>query len=259
MKRAILVVSFGTTFEETRAKNITALERAAAGRFPDCALSGAFTSAIIRERLAARGETVNGVEEALFAIPNKRQTDLFILPTHLLHGEEYDKLCLQAKAQEQLFDRVKIAAPLLACTEDMQTVLTAIADELPTGQGEALILMGHGTRHFCNTVYAAMDYRCKAQGLAHVFVGTVEAYPDLDTVLKAVLAAGYRRALLAPLMLVAGEHAVNDMAGSGPGSWKTAFEAAGVACRVAIKGLGEYAAVRQLYLEHLAACMADMP
>ena len=130
-------------------------------------------------------------------------------------------------------------------------LLQAVAAGVETAPDEALVLMGHGTPHFCNTVYAAMDYHAKAAGLSHVFVGTVEAFPDLDTLIAAVRRAGYRRVVLAPLMLVAGDHANNDMASDAPDSWKTRFSRAGLPARAVIRGLGEYPPVLELYESHL--------
>ncbi|MEG0942994.1 MAG: sirohydrochlorin cobaltochelatase [Angelakisella sp.] len=251
MSKAILVVSFGTTFSETRQKNITAVEATVAAKFPGFQVYSAWTSSIIRRILAERGEHIPDVTQAMDAMRTDGVTEVVILPTHLLYGEEYDKLCTQSEAQKHLFHGVRIAPPLLAGTDDMRTVLEAVTSELPMATDESLVFMGHGTPHFCNTVYAALDYLAKAEGRPYVFVGTVEAFPDLNTVITAVKAAGYRKAVLTPLMLVAGDHAVNDMASLEPDSWKSCFEAAGIDCRTVVKGLGEYEKIRQLYAAHL--------
>lgn len=255
MRKAILAVSFGTTFAETREKNITAVERALAQQFPGLPLYSAWTSNIIRSIVATRGEAVEDVPAAMERMSAEGITEVAVLPTHLLYGDEYDKLCEQTRAKQGLFQSVRIAPPLLANTKAMQAVAHAVAYGLPVVEGEALVLMGHGTGHFCNTVYAAMDYVFKAEGFPHVFVGTVEAYPDLKTVTVALKAAGYRRALLAPLMLVAGDHAVNDMAADTPYSWRGRLQADGIACRTVARGLGEYRQVCDLYTANLRSIL----
>lgn len=254
MSKAILVVSFGTTVDATREKNITAVENAVAARFPAYPVYRAWTSSIIL-RIKARdpsGERILGVADALHQMHGDGVTEAFVLPTHLLYGDEYDKLCAQTRENAALFERVEFAPPLLCDTDAMRAVLAAVSAETPLAKGEALVLVGHGTRHFCNTVYAALDYLAKASGLPHVFVGTVEAFPGLDTAIDAVKAAGYHAAALVPLMLVAGDHAINDIASDEPESWKSRFKAAGLGCRAVIKGLGEYEAIRGLYAEHIS-------
>lgn len=250
MKQGIVVVSFGTTVAETRAKNIGSVEDAVARCFPGCIVCAAWTSAVVRRVLHARGECVQDVDEALKMLAQRDVEQVVLLPTHLLYGKEYDKLCAQARQNSALFIQITIAPPLLACEADLRAVAQALHGGVATAQGEALVLMGHGTAHISNTVYTAMDVLCKAEGMPHVFVGTVEAHPDVHVVLKAVKHAGYRKAVLTPLMLVAGDHAQNDMASDAPQSWKSIFEAEGIACRTVLRGLGEYEAVRAIYLTH---------
>jgi len=250
--QAILVASFGTTHDDTCEKNIASLERAVAAAFPDAQVYRAFTSTMVRAALARRGKPVGGVDETLERIAASGCRKLTVLPTHLLYGVEYDDLCRRVDAHADLFDEVCLAAPLLADVADYRRVLQTLFEENPLQEYEALVLMGHGTSHVCNPVYAALDYEAKAMGLARVFIGTVEAYPSLDDTVVQVLKAGFKRVLITPLMLVAGDHAVNDMASDEPGSWKTTFEEAGIETRCLVKGLGEYPAVRALYVEHVA-------
>lgn len=254
-EKAILVVSFGTTHAGTERKNIGAVERHIAAAFPTIPVARAYTSGIVRGILAKRGEEVPDVPSALRALARSGAREVAIQPTHLIPGEEYEKVCEAARAAAPEFERVRVGAPLLATTEDIRETARCLTRENPLGPDECLVLMGHGTVHFCNTVYAAMDYLCGDDGHPHVVVGTVEAYPDLDAVLRRVEAGGYRRAVLTPLMLVAGDHAVNDMAGPSPDSWKNRLGAAGLEVRVALKGLGEYEAVRSMYVRHLREVM----
>lgn len=255
MKNAILVVSFGTTFPETRKKNIGAVLRRVAAAWPGIPVHEAWTSSMIRRTLQKRGEAVDDVPAALDKLAADGVTHLYVLPTHLLYGDEYDKMCSQLDAAAHRFASLAVATPLLATDADMQAVLRAVADGLPAASGEALVLMGHGTPHFCNTVYAAMDYHAKAMGLNHIFIGTVEAFPGLDTLIAAVKRAGCTSAVLTPLMLVAGDHANNDMASDTPGSWKSRFAQAGIPARAVIRGLGEYDAILDLYESHLRAIL----
>ena len=251
MKQAVLVVSFGTTYSETREKNIGAVLRRISAAAPGLPVYEAWTSSMILRALRKRGESVDDGPAAMARMEADGITDVRVLPTHLLYGDEFDKMHAQLNAAAGRFSSVVTAVPLLSCDEDLRTVLQAVAAGVETAPDEALVLMGHGTPHFCNTVYAAMDYHAKAAGLSHVFVGTVEAFPDLDTLIAAVRRAGYRRVVLAPLMLVAGDHANNDMASDAPDSWKTRFSRAGLPARAVIRGLGEYPPVLELYESHL--------
>ena len=255
MKEAILVVSFGTTFPETREKNISAVMRRVADAHPECPVYEAWTSSMIMWALEKRGEHVDNVPEALAQMAADGVTDIRVLPTHLLYGDEYDKMRALLHAGAASFHSITVAAPLLSCDNDIRAVLQAVAEGVETAPDEALVLMGHGTPHVCNTVYAAMDYHAKATGLRHVFVGTVEAFPDLDTLIEAVRRSGCTRAVLTPLMLVAGDHANNDMASDDEDSWKSRFTAAGIPARTVIRGLGEYDKILDLYEAHLRAIL----
>ena len=247
--RAVLIVSFGTSYPDARAA-ITSAEQAVSDALPGYAPYTAFTSSIIRGILAKRNAPVFSVEEAMDAVIASGARSLVVQPTHLLYGDEYDKLraAVLGKAPDAL--SVTFGAPLLGNYEDMRIVLSALSRSLPREQGEALVLMGHGTPHFSNTVYAALDYLAKSMGLDDLFVGTVETWPDLDEVLAHVKKAGWKKAVLTPLMLVAGDHAQNDMDGDGPDSWKSRFSAAGVEARCAVVGLGAYPEVLELYCRH---------
>lgn len=253
MSHAILAASFGTSFLETREKNILAVEEALTKAFPDSRLYAAYTSGMVRRALEKKGVSVPDVSKALDQMLADGVKTLTVVPTLLLLGEEYDRLCAVIEKRRGDFEAVTIAKPLLASQEDMELVLKSVAEANPTEPDEALVCMGHGTRQFTNTVYAALDYLAKARGLPHVFIGTVEAFPDLETVLAAVKQAGYQKVLLTPLMLVAGDHATNDMAGDEEDSWRKAFENAGFSVRCTVRGLGELPEIRTLYRAHAKA------
>lgn len=255
MKKAILVISFGTSYEDTRKKNIEAIETAIASAYPDYRVMRAFTSGMIMKKLAAGGLVIPNTAEALEALLAEGVTDLVVQPTHLMHGFEYDKLCAMVEPYKGRFASVRIGHPLLDTTEDLGAVVEAIGGAFELGPDDGLVLMGHGTEHFANAVYAALDYMFEDKGYPRVFVGTVEGYPELDSVIRQLKACGIKRVVLAPLMLVAGDHAVNDMAADEEDSWKTQLEKAGFAVGCVIKGLGEYEAIRRLYVRHAADAM----
>ncbi len=255
MKQGILVVSFGTTYTETREKNITAICRAVQQAYPNCPVYEAWTSSMIMRALEKRGTHVDNVTEALDKIHKDGITDLYVLPTHLLYGEEFDKMHHMIDEKRRDFNAITVAKPLLEDEKALRAVLAAVAEGLPTEPDEALVLMGHGTPHFCNTVYAALDYHAKDMGYDHLFVGTVESYPDVDVVLEQVGKAGFKKVALTPLMLVAGDHATNDMAGDEEDSWNTIFKQNGFKTRPIIRGLGEYAPIIAQYQNRLAAIL----
>lgn len=248
--KAILIASFGTSCDETRERNVGAVERAVAQRFPNHLCRRAFTSGMIRKKLQARGIAVHSVTEALRELSTAGVKTVTVLPTHLIYGEEYDKLCREVRMQKTVFESVCVAKPLLASYEEIHAVLAAIDDGIARAEDEALVLMGHGTEHPCNYIYAAMDYYAKDIGMRACFIGTVEAYPSIDTITAALKAGGWKRAVLAPLMLVAGDHAQNDMAGE-EDSWLCHLRAEGIEARAVLRGLGEYEAVRALYCAHV--------
>lgn len=248
-ERALLVVSFGTSYEDTRQKTIGAVEERLGRAFAGWQVTNAYTSPTIRRILARRGHPIPSPEEALDALAAQGVRQVLVQPTHLICGEEYHKL-RQAIAQKAgAFDRISLGDPLLFAPEDYQQVAELVAANLQVEEGEALVLMGHGSPHPMNAAYPAMDSVFHNLGHDHVFVGTVEGWPSGGEILARVRRAGYGRVLLAPLMLVAGDHAKNDMAG-GEGSWKSLFERAGLTVRCCMRGLGELPGVQELYVAH---------
>ncbi|MDF2654228.1 MAG: sirohydrochlorin cobaltochelatase [Bacillota bacterium] len=253
-KKAILVVSFGTSHETTREKTIGAIEREVSTAYPDYEIRRAFTSGMILRVLEKRDQIkIDNVAEAMKKLVEEGFQEVFVQPTHVIPGDEYDKMSADVTAFAGQIDVLAIGKPLLYDTDDYFAVIQGIMSELPKlGSEDALVLMGHGSEHPINAAYAAMDYRFKDEGYPNVFVGTVEGYPDLEVVLKQVKSFAPKKVTLLPLMVVAGDHAVNDMASDEEDSWKTAFEKEGFEVECILRGLGEFPAIRKIYLEHIA-------
>lgn len=253
MKREILVVSFGTTSEESRRLNIGAVEQAIEDA---CGLSvrRAFTSQMIINIIAKReGVRIDNVREALERAVSDGVKRLVVQPTYLMSGLEFDKLKGMLDEYPDQFERTALGEPLLTSDEDFAGVADALAGacaEYEDGE-TAVVLMGHGTEAAANGIYDRMQETFARMGKKNFFVGTVEASPSLDDVIEAVGKGSYRRVVLRPLMLVAGNHAVNDMADpDDPESWYSRFTAAGYETVCIIEGLGQIAAVRDIYADH---------
>ncbi len=256
-KKALLVASFGTSHAETRERTIGAIESNIASVYPNYEVRRAFTSGMILNVLEKRdGIIIDNVAEAMSRLVTDGFREVVVQPTHVIPGEEYDDLVADVLMFEDRFDTITIGAPLLYGTEDYRKVIRAVMGRFPElSDREALVLMGHGTGHPINAAYAALDYQFKDLGYPNVFVGTVEGYPEIQTVLKNVEAYRPERVILMPLMVVAGDHAVNDMAGKEKDSWKSVFDQAGFQVECILKGLGEFQSIRDIYLEHIARAM----
>ncbi len=281
-ERELLVVSFGTSFNESRAMDIGAIEEALQAAYPDWSVRRAFTSQIIINHIQARdGEKIDNVQKALErAVANGVKT-LMIQPTLLMHGAEYDELCETVEAYSDKFESVTVSEPLLGqvgrdagtintdkLTVAKAVVAAAVADagfgkiEEAANDGVAIVLMGHGTSHTAKVSYSQMQAQMKDLDYQNVFVGTVEGEPEetaCENVIEAVRNAGYKKVILRPLMVVAGDHANNDMAGEDADSWVNLFRSAGVfesvSCQIA--GLGRIPAVQELYVLHAADAMKE--
>lgn len=254
-KKAILVVSFGTSHEETRKKTIEQIEKDCRDAFPEIRQERAFTSGMIMKILRERdGIHIPNVEEAMEALMEEGYDSIVVQPTHILNGDEYEKMVRQAEQFKDRLVSLKIGAPLLTTSGDYEQLCESIVDEAGRGPEEALVLMGHGTGHFSDAAYAALEYRFHVMGHENVFVGTVEGYPDFDILFQRVDAYDPKKVVLLPLMVVAGEHAKNDMAGE-EDSWQAAFTDAGYETECILKGIGEFPAVRRQYVEHLREVM----
>ena len=274
----ILVVSFGTSFTDSRVQDIKAIEDAIAEANPDWSVRRAFTAQIIINHIQARdGEKIDNMTQALDRAVANGVKNLVVQPTHLMHGAEYDEMCEAIEAYKDQFESVSIAEPMLGEVGSDATVINADKEavakaitaaavseagfeslEAAKDAGTAFVFMGHGTAHVAKVTYSQMQTQMQNLGYENVFIGTVEGEPEetsAEAVIEAVKAAGYTNVVLRPLMVVAGDHANNDMAGSDDDSWKTMFEAAGFTVDCQIHGLGEIADVQALYVAHTKAAI----
>ena len=279
----LLVVSFGTSFNDSRAEDIGGIEKALEAAYPDWSVRRAFTAQIIINHVQARdGEKIDNVEQALDRAVENGVKNLVVQPTHLMHGAEYDELVDALDGYKDKFETVTIAEPLLGevgsdatvVNEDKAAVAEAITaeavktagfDSLKAAKedGTAFVFMGHGTSHTAKVSYSQMAAQMEKLGYDNVFIGTVEGEPEetaCENVIAAVKEAGYTKVILRPLMVVAGDHANNDMAGDDDDSWKSQFVASGnfesVDCQIA--GLGEIDAIQQIYVAHTKAAIDSL-
>ena len=279
-EKELLVVSFGTSFNASRAADIGGVEKALQAANPDWSVRRAFTAQIIINHVQARdGEKIDNMDQALERAVKNGVKKLVVQPTHLMHGAEYDELTETVNSYKDKFESVKIAEPLLgevgadatAINEDKAAVAKAItAEAVKTAEYDSLdaaaedstafVFMGHGTSHTAKISYSQMQAQMEQLGYKNVFIGTVEGEPE-DTSCESVIAkvkdAGYKNVILRPLMVVAGDHANNDMAGDDDDSWKSQFEASKKfdSVKTQIAGLGEIDAIQQLYVAHTKAAM----
>ena len=276
----LLVVSFGTSFNESRATDIGGIEAALEAAYPDWSVRRAFTAQIIINHVQARDdEAIDNIDQALARAKENGVKNLVIQPTHLMHGAEYDELTAAVDAVKGDFESVRIAEPLLgevgedatAVNDDKKAVAEAVTAEAvkeagydsldaAAQDGTAFVFMGHGTAHVAKVTYSQMQSQMDELGYKNVFIGTVEGEPEetsCENIIARVKEAGYKKVILRPLMVVAGDHANNDMAGDEEDSWKSMFTADGsfesVDCQIA--GLGRIPEVQALYVTHTGAAM----
>ncbi len=249
----LLVLSFGTSFNDSRRLTIGAIEDSLEKAFPDYSVRRGFTANIVIDHVERRdGIHIDDINEALDRAVKNGVKNLVVQPTHLMNGIEYDELSGKVASYSDAFDKVVIGEPLLTSDDDFKRVENAIVDwtkEYDDGK-TAVCFMGHGTEHASNAVYAKMQDMLTADGHTNYFIGTVEAEPSLDDVIEKVKAGGYEKVVLEPLMVVAGDHANNDMAGDDEDSWKSAFAAEGFEVECLLRGLGENEEIRKIYVEH---------
>lgn len=256
-KTAVLAVSFGTTVPEAIKENIATLEASLAQALPDCTVFRAFTSSFICKALAKKGAAVPSTEEALASIREAGFRKVLVVPTHVLAGSEYEKMAESCRKFAYDFDDLRIAKPLLSSFEDHRRALEAVSAKIPRKPGEALVLMGHGTSHPVDIAYAALNFEAIQMKMDDVYVATVEGYPSIQQTIERLQRDGFNRICLAPFVLVAGNHAQNDMAGDGPDSWKSLCENAGFGIRIIMKGLGSYGQIRNIYVDHALEALED--
>ena len=277
-EKELLVVSFGTSFNDSRVADIKSIEDALQEANPDWSVRRAFTAQIIINHIQARdGEKIDNMEQALERAIANGVKQLVVQPTHLMHGAEYDEMCAAIDKVRDKFESVEIAEPMLGEVGSDTTVINADKEAVAKAvvaaalsesgyestaaakeAGVAYVLMGHGTAHVAKVTYSQMATQMDKLGYENVFIGTVEGEPEdtsCEAVIAAVKEAGYTTVVLRPLMVVAGDHANNDMAGADEDSWKTMFEAAGLTVNCQISGLGRITDVQALYVAHTKAAI----
>ena len=279
-KKEILVVSFGTSFNDSRVKDIKGIEDAMQKAYPDWSVRRAFTAQIIINHIQARDhEVIDNVEQALERAVKNQVEQLIIQPTHLMHGAEYDELMDTVRSYEEKFASVEVAEPLLGevgkdatvINEDKEIVATAVVEEAvkeagfadvasAKEAGTAFVFLGHGTSHNAKVSYSQMQTQMEKLGYENMFIGTVEGEPEetaCEQLIQNISEAGYKKVVLRPLMVVAGDHANNDMAGEDEDSWASMMKKSGKfeSVESQISGLGEIEAIQNLYVEHTKAKM----
>lgn len=251
MEKGILVVSFGTSHLDTMKKTISVIEQEISERFQEYRVYRAFTSGmIIRKLKRTENLAVDTVQEALNRMKEDGIEDVIVQPTHIINGVEYDRMMKDLMENMLLFRRIRVGKPLLSSVDDYKKSIHAVMAETQLEDDEMLVLMGHGTDHHANSAYPTLEYTFHALGYNQVLVGTVESFPELKNVMAKLEISGKKKVALMPFMLVAGDHAKNDMAGE-EDSWKCELEDAGYEVRVIMKGLGEFEGIRKIFTEHL--------
>ena len=260
-EKELLVVSFGTSYLNSCRLTIGAIEDALERAFPGYDLRRSFTSQMIINHIQRRdGISIDNVTQALERAVSNGVKNLVIQPTHIMDGFEYQKLVTVANRYQDAFLSLSIGTPLLTSDEDFQIVADALAASVAAYDDEktAICFMGHGTEAAANKVYERMQQKLTDSGRDNYFIGTVEAVPTVEKVLSLVKAGNYKRVLLQPMMIVAGDHANNDMAGEEEGSWKHIFESAGYEVVCQVHGLGELEAIQNLFVKHAKAAIEVM-
>ena len=254
-KPVLLAVSFGTSYDNLDA-SIGGVEAALAAAYPEYELRRAFTAQTVIDIIAERdGIETDNVTEAMDRLVADGVKEVVIQPTHVMNGFEYDDMMKEVAPYADKFDSMKIGKAILTTDDDFAKLIASITEETAEYNNEetAVVFMGHGTHHEQNAVYSTLQQKLAEAGYTNYFIGTVEAAPALEDVMAAVKETGAKKVVLLPLMIVAGDHANNDMAGDEEDSWKTAFINAGYEVECVLKGLGEYAGVQQIIVEHAAA------
>ena len=260
-EKELLVVSFGTSYNDSRRLTVGAIENAIENAFPDYSVRRGFTSQIIIDHVKKRDNvSIDNVTEALNRAVDNGVKTLVVQPTHLMNGLEYTDLVNELADNSDAFEQVAVGEPLLTSDDDFKAVISAITDatkEYDDGE-TAICFMGHGTEADSNAVYQKMQDMLKEEGFDNYYVGTVEATPSCEDVINQVKEGSYKKVVLEPLMIVAGDHANNDMAGDDDDSWKSQFEAAGYEVTCLVRGLGELEPIQQLFVQHAQAAVDSL-
>ena len=260
VKPVILVVSFGTSYDDNRDLSIGAVEADITAAFPEYEVRRAFTAQTVIDILGDRNDLdIDNVTEAMDRLVADGVTKVVIQPTHVMNGAEYDDVMAEIAPYADKFEGMAVGAPLLTTHEDYEAVIDALlADNENAGSADtALVYMGHGTHHFANATYSQLEAMMHAEGYENAFVGTVEGFPTLEVVQSQVAAYGAKKIVLMPLMIVAGDHANNDMAGDEEDAWKVILTNAGYEVECVLEGLGQNAGIRAIIVEHIKAAIAE--
>ena len=261
MKKGILLVAFGSSVPEAQV-SFDNIDKRVKKDFPDTPVYWAYTSSIIRSKLAKQGKILDSVPMALARMTDQGFTHVAIQSLHTIRGEEFDDLANTVKAFEGLPDgieKIVTGAPLLSDEKDMENVTKAIMENIPANRkkADAVLLMGHGTPHPSNAFYAALMFHLQRKD-PHIFVGTVEGSPDIDDIIPMLKEKKLKKIFLLPFMSVAGDHARNDLAGDEEDSWKSILTKQGFECDITLKGTAEYDNMIDIWTSHLKAAMARL-
>lgn len=258
--KVMLVVSFGTSYNDNRDLSIGGVEKALQTAYPDYQIRRAFTSQIIIDKLKERDKLeIDNVTQAMDRLVADGVKEVVVQPTHVMSGFEYDDVVAEVKSYTDKFDSFKIGKTLLISDADYDEAISVVTEETKSydTDGTAIVFMGHGTEHEANATYAKLQQRVTDAGHDNFFIGTVEATPSLDDVIALVKKSGAKKVVLMPFMIVAGDHANNDMAGDEDGSWKKAFEAEGFEVECVLKGLGQYKGIQDMIVKHAGETIAQ--
>ena len=258
-KPVILVVSFGTSYTDNLDLSIGAVENDIAAAFPEYEVRRAFTAQTVIDILGENSMEIDNVTEAMDRLVADGVKKVVIQPTHVMNGAEHDDVMAEIAPYADQFEVMAVGKALLTSHEDYEAVIEALlADNENAGSADtALVYMGHGTHHFANAAYSQLEGMMHAEGYENAFVGTVEGFPTLDVVQAQVAAYGAKKIVLMPLMIVAGDHANNDMAGDEEDAWKVILTNAGYEVECVLEGLGQNAAIRAIIVEHIKAAIAE--
>ena len=253
-RKALAVISFGTTYPQARAA-IGHIEQALRDALPEYDFFRAFTSGMVIRKIAREeGVQIPNPAELMQQLADAGYEEVLCQSLHVMPGMEYDKMLAQVAPYQETFQKLSIGKPMLFETGDYEHICARLMQDFPVlAEDEALVYMGHGTEHFANATYSMVENMFRFLGAERVFVGTVEGFPDLEYVRSCLKKHGVRKVTLAPFMIVAGDHAQNDLAGDEEGSWKSILEADGYAVKTDLRGLGDMDAVRELFTAHALA------
>lgn len=255
MKKAILAVSYGTANAAARERSIDAWETALAKAFPDYDVRRAFTGKRICEILRKQGNPVDSVKEALERLAAEGYDEVAVQPSHIIGGCECDSIRDTVASLRGCFSKLVMGKPLLSCASDLEIICRLLYQTFG-GDESQIVVMGHGTEHRANHIYADLGNTCRTLGYTNIHIATLESTPNLDDLLPTLKASGQKNITLTPLLFAAGDHACRDMAGDGPDSWKSVLTDEGFCVTAVVKGLGEYEEIRALYVAHLKAALS---